>query len=325
MNNGMKQRPLLTRGLLGLTLVGLLTFAGCGASEEEAQMASAPQSMAVGAVAPIANEASDKAAFAGAPDSPAAATAQLVQAATTIPRKIIYNATVELVSDNFSTAQQSLLLLVKTHRGYIGETNVTGTTGAPRQGTWKIRIPADQFDMFMAAVAKLGELQTTHTDSQDVTAEFYDLQARISNKQVEEKRLIEHLESFHRQTQRHFSRRKRTQPCARRNRTNARSFAPAGESDFADHCHGDNPRSKRLCAAQTGHVRNANRAHVCGIAGATRRLWQRHHFACCRACALVCCSWCCRYSSVAIGAQAKEKSVTDIIMLGVSPIARCSL
>ncbi len=193
MNNGMKQRPLLTRGLLGLTLVGLLTFAGCGASEEEAQMASAPQSMAVGAVAPIANEVSDKAAFAGAPDSPAAATAQLVQAATTIPRKIIYNATVELVSDNFSTAQQSLLLLVKTHRGYIGETNVTGTSGAPRQGTWKIRIPADQFDIFMTAVAKLGELQTTHTDSQDVTAEFYDLQARISNKQVEEKRLIEHL------------------------------------------------------------------------------------------------------------------------------------
>jgi hypothetical protein len=42
----------------------------------------------------------------------------------------------------------------------------------------------------MAAVTKLGELQTTRTDSQDVTAQFTDLQARISNKQVEESRLV---------------------------------------------------------------------------------------------------------------------------------------
>ncbi len=189
----MRMNQFIVRGLPGLSLLGLLALGGCGASENAAEStASMPMSVAAsGEAAPATNEATK--AVSDVPVSPAAATAQLVKAAAAVPRKIIYNATVELVSDNFSVAQQSLLKLVKISRGYVSETNVSGTTGAPRQGSWKVRIPADQFESFMSAVAKLGELQTTHTDSQDVTEEFYDLQARISNKQVEEKRLIEHL------------------------------------------------------------------------------------------------------------------------------------
>lgn len=179
-----------TRALCAAALMSVLFFAGCAGSPEEASTGSEPMA-ASGEAAP--NEMANKAAAGAASGAPAAGTAQLIKAAASVPRKIIYNAKVELVSDNFGTAQQSLLRLVKTHRGYISDTNVSGTTGAPRQGSWTIRIPETQFEPFMAAVTKLGELQTTQTDSQDVTEEFYDLQARISNKQVEEKRLIEHL------------------------------------------------------------------------------------------------------------------------------------
>lgn len=130
----------------------------------------------------------------GGSNAPGNATAQLIQAASAIPRKIIYNATVDLLADNFTTAQRSLLSLIQKHKGYLSETNIGSTPGSPREGTWKIRVPEAEFSGFMADVVKLGELQTTHTDSQDVTAEFYDLQARISNKQVEEKRLLDHLQ-----------------------------------------------------------------------------------------------------------------------------------
>lgn len=121
-------------------------------------------------------------------------TAQLIQAVSTVPRRIIYNAKVELISENFAKAQDGLAALVKTHGGYIAETDIGGTPGQPRQGTWKVRVPESQFNAFMSGVSSLGELQSTHTDSQDVTAEFHDLEARISNKQVEEKRLIAHLQ-----------------------------------------------------------------------------------------------------------------------------------
>ena len=174
--------------------IGALAFSGCGGQGDGGGMASSSTSAdsagnAASASAPSASGASGKAA--GAPGT---ATAQLIQAASSVPRKIIYNATVDLLADNYATAERGLVALIGKSHGYIAETNIGAAPGTPRQGTWKVRVPESQFQPFMNAVVKLGELQTTHTDSQDVTAEFYDLQARISNKQVEEQRLIVHLQ-----------------------------------------------------------------------------------------------------------------------------------
>ena len=112
---------------------------------------------------------------------------------TVQPRKIIYNAQVELVVEDLSTVVDDLTGLVKAHGGYVAETDVSGSAGGQRRGMWKVRVPVDRFDAFLAAVAKLGELQKNHVDSQDVTEEFYDIEARIANKQQEEKRLLKHL------------------------------------------------------------------------------------------------------------------------------------
>lgn len=185
--------PRVGKQLLAICFLGLVTLGGCGAegAPPASDTASVADSSGENASNSEANaKASDGAVAAGAPTN---ATAQLIQAASIVPRKIIYNATVDLIADNFSAAQGNLLSLIRKHKGYVAETNIDATTKAPREGTWKIRVPEDQFQPFMNAVVRLGELQTTHTDSQDVTAEFYDLQARISNKQVEEQRLLDHL------------------------------------------------------------------------------------------------------------------------------------
>ena len=59
---------------------------------------------------------------------------------------------------------------------------------------WKIRVPVEKFDSLLAILTQLGELQQTHTESEDVTQEYYDIEARIANKQKEEKRLQKHLD-----------------------------------------------------------------------------------------------------------------------------------
>jgi Domain of unknown function (DUF4349) len=118
----------------------------------------------------------------------------MIQLASTVPRKIIYTADVTLVVENLTTVQPKLVQLVKTYKGYVAGTEVGGSAGSARQGRWKVRIPVDGYEAFMADVSKLGELQTIHTDSQDVTEEYYDVAARLSNKQVEERRLLRHLE-----------------------------------------------------------------------------------------------------------------------------------
>ena len=105
------------------------------------------------------------------------------------PRKIIFNARVELVVEEFDKAQEGLTQLIEDHKGYITKSDTHGAPGAPRSGDWTVRIPAGQFREFMAALAKLGELHNSQTDSDDVTDRYYDLKAHIKNDQAEEEAL----------------------------------------------------------------------------------------------------------------------------------------
>lgn len=113
---------------------------------------------------------------------------------TPLPRKVIYNANLTLVVEDASATGDRIASLVKAAGGYISETDLSGDTNSQRQSTWKVRVPVEGFDGFLAAVSKLGELQRSHVDSQDVTQEYFDLEARIKNKQLEETRLLKHLE-----------------------------------------------------------------------------------------------------------------------------------
>jgi hypothetical protein len=110
-----------------------------------------------------------------------------------VVRRIIYNAQVELVVESVSQLGDALGRLLKQYGGYIAETDVTSYSQQHRQATWKVRVPVDHFDAFLTEVGRLGELQKNHLDSQDVTQEYVDLEARIGNKQEEEKRLLKHL------------------------------------------------------------------------------------------------------------------------------------
>jgi hypothetical protein len=114
-------------------------------------------------------------------------------APTAVPRKIIYNAQVELLVESVSATADALARLVKQNGGYISETDVWSYSQQHRRASWKVRLPVEHFETFLEEVGRLGELQKNHLDSQDVTQKYVDLQARITNKQEEEKRLLKHL------------------------------------------------------------------------------------------------------------------------------------
>jgi hypothetical protein len=125
---------------------------------------------------------------------PAPATPPPTEPPKAVARKIIYNADVDLVVDDFDRLEQGLRRLVKESGGYLADADVSGTKGVQRSGRWKVRVPVERFDAFVESAVRLGELQRRQTNSQDVTEEFYDLEARIKNKKVEEGRLVKHLE-----------------------------------------------------------------------------------------------------------------------------------
>jgi hypothetical protein len=142
----------------------------------------------VAAAAPgSAAEPQDRAA----PAADQAAGAGAILAAAT--RKIIYNATLSMIVENVESVGDQVAKVVKQAGGYIAETDLSGDAQSQRRATWKVRVPVEKFEDVVSEVSRLGELERSHRDSEDVTQEYYDLEARIKNKQQEEMRLLKHL------------------------------------------------------------------------------------------------------------------------------------
>ncbi|MEO6811410.1 MAG: DUF4349 domain-containing protein [Isosphaeraceae bacterium] len=181
----------------GWLALGMLVGLGCGEAPNSSSYKSNMTATRGASPAP-AFEADYATGEALPAESPADKFDEAAQVETAppkeVPRKIIYTADVDLTVLDFPKAEQGIARLVKESGGYLADSNLSGAPGEQRSGTWKVRIPTERFESFIASVIALGELQRRSTNSQDVTEEFFDLEARIKNKQVEEGRLVKHLE-----------------------------------------------------------------------------------------------------------------------------------
>ena len=135
--------------------------------------------------------------LAAVPAEPTPKSAPSVEApatpSATAGRKIIYNARVVLVTEDLAKFDATLAKLIEARKAYVADSERTGSAGANRRGSWRVRVPIEAYDAFVAGVVKLGELVSLKADSQDVSEEFYDLEAREKAKAVEEQRLLKHL------------------------------------------------------------------------------------------------------------------------------------
>jgi hypothetical protein len=145
------------------------------------------------AMAPRQNAQAKGAQPAGGPGPPPAGDAPPPAAA--LPRKVIHTADLIIVVADLDQAEQRLKeLLVGQKEAYIARAEVANTTGSPRQGHWKFRVPVAQFDTFVDALLTLGVPERKDINSSDVTEQFYDTEARIKVKKAEETQLIKLLD-----------------------------------------------------------------------------------------------------------------------------------
>ena len=101
-------------------------------------------------------------------------------------RKIRYTANVEVVVKNLDATQEAIEALVKSKGGYVAKSELVGQVGDRRSCSWTIKVPVDTFRDAIDAIAKLGTLVRNSSDSEDVTEEFLDLEARLRNMKAEE-------------------------------------------------------------------------------------------------------------------------------------------
>jgi hypothetical protein len=111
----------------------------------------------------------------------------------TIGPMIIRMAALSLTTKDFDKARASLEEILRKHRGYVGELKVGGASGSGRTLTGTLRVPADQLDATLADLKTLGRVESESQGGQDVTPQYVDLQARLSNARNTEKRLTDLL------------------------------------------------------------------------------------------------------------------------------------
>jgi DNA repair exonuclease SbcCD ATPase subunit len=112
--------------------------------------------------------------------SPASARSQASQSA--LNRKIIYNASLRLRVEDPRITAQSLQAVAQRYGGYISHANVYETYDDSYQADVQFRVNAEQFEAALEALRALAiEVIYEQRDSQDVTDQYVDLQARIEN------------------------------------------------------------------------------------------------------------------------------------------------
>ena len=169
----------MLRACLLLLLLGVV---GCGASGGD--MGSFPSDAVSTRQAPVAES------LAG----PAGASHIATRDEGQHPRRIVHTANANLVVATFDGVPANVAGLAERFGGYVAKSDIYGQPGQPQRGTWTIRVPVENYEGLLSETRQLGELRSLTSNSKDVSDEYYDLEARIRNKQKTEARIVALLE-----------------------------------------------------------------------------------------------------------------------------------
>jgi len=106
---------------------------------------------------------------------------------------ILRTAQLSVVTQDLDKARAAMDQILQRHSGYVGDLAVSAPTDSARRLTASLRVPAAQMDTAMAELKALGRVESESQNGQDVTAQYVDLEARLSNSRNTEQRLIDLL------------------------------------------------------------------------------------------------------------------------------------
>jgi hypothetical protein len=104
--------------------------------------------------------------------------------------KVIKNGEVELrvERDTFGESVDEVMLLARRFGGSVQSTAIDDSGDG--RGTVIVRVPSDRFEDTLKELRDIGRIESEFVDTQDVTDEFVDLEARIRNARTAERVLL---------------------------------------------------------------------------------------------------------------------------------------
>jgi hypothetical protein len=106
---------------------------------------------------------------------------------------IARTAQLQLTTRDFDHIRARLDEILKRHRGYFGELNVTNPTDAGRTLSGKLQVPAAQLDTAMSEIKQLGHVDSESQSGEEVTRTYTNLEARLDNSRHTEQRILDLL------------------------------------------------------------------------------------------------------------------------------------
>ena len=118
------------------------------------------------------------------------------------PEKIIYSADVTVETTDFEGSLEKLDELVEDYKAWIESSSVNGADyyhisrdrSYNRSANYTLRVPSESFSTIMSSLSALGNVPYTYTYTENVTAQYYDAQARLNAYTAQEDRLLEMME-----------------------------------------------------------------------------------------------------------------------------------
>src|SRR6184192_888774 len=110
-------------------------------------------------------------------------------------RKLIRNAQVELEIARFDDAIQKITALTNEEHGYVATTSSEKQANGKLKGKVVVKVLPENLDRFLQKIRGLGELKNQTLGTEDVTKAYFDTDARLKNAHVMEQRLIDMLKT----------------------------------------------------------------------------------------------------------------------------------
>src|SRR5437773_2794281 len=114
-------------------------------------------------------------------------------ASTSVNRKLIRNAEVELEIARFDDAIQKITALTNEEHGYVATTSSEKQANGKLKGQVVVKVLPENLDRFLQKIRGLGELKNQTLGTEDVTKAYFDTESRLKNARVMEQRLIDML------------------------------------------------------------------------------------------------------------------------------------
>ncbi|ADD02088.1 putative transmembrane anti-sigma factor [Thermoanaerobacter mathranii subsp. mathranii str. A3] len=104
-------------------------------------------------------------------------------------RKITKNATISLEVEDVNGCYDKVFQLVKEAEGFIETSEETVSSDNIKRVNVVLKVREDKFESVISQIKDFGKVTALRIDSKDITDQYYDLQARLKNLEVEEQKL----------------------------------------------------------------------------------------------------------------------------------------